>query len=391
MKYNFDEIINRQGTQSMKWDPSALKDQFGQEDLLPMWVADMDFKCPEPVIKALADRVAHGIYGYTQRDEAYYNAVMGWMEKRHGWTIEKEWMVFTPGIVPAVNFILQSFCRPGDQVIIQNPVYYPFLNAINNNGCRPLFNRLQYREGKYTMDFGDLEEKARDPRTKILILCSPHNPVGRVWTKEELIRLGEICLKNKVWVISDEIHSDLILKGHTHTPFAKLSEAFAMGSITCTAPSKTFNIAGLQTSNLIIPNGDIRQELIRTLERHHVQMSNCFGVTATTAAYTHGEEWLEQMLDYLQGNVEFIQEFLEERMPEVKLIRPEGTYLAWLDFTAVSDNAPKLENLIQKKAGVALDEGYIFGAGGEGFERINIACPRILIEKALKRIQAVIH
>jgi len=390
MTYDFDTLTDRSNTNSIKWEPSVLKRMFGREDLLPLWVADMDFKCPQPVIEALTERARHGIFGYSEPSEDYYEAIIDWNRRRNNWNISKEWFVYTPGVVPAVNYLIHTFIRPGDKVIIQNPVYYPFANSIRKNGRQLVDNPLVLEGSSYRMDFEDLEGKAKDPLAKILILCSPHNPVGRVWTREELTRLGEICIENDVLVISDEIHSDLILKGHTHTPFAVISEDFAENSVVCTAPSKTFNLAGLQLSNIFIPNIKLRREFRQTMERLSLTRPNTFAITAATAAYREGEEWLEQLLEYLKGTVSWVRDFIEKELPGVSLIEPEGTYLAWLDFRALEPDPKALEKLMLEKAKIALDEGYIFGPGGEGFERINLACPRSLVEKAFKAIRAVL-
>ena len=390
MTYDFDTLTDRSNTNSIKWEPSVLKRMFGREDLLPLWVADMDFKCPQPVIEALTERARHGIFGYSEPSEDYYEAIIDWNRRRNNWNISKEWFVYTPGVVPAVNYLIHTFSRPGDKVIIQNPVYYPFANSIRKNGRQLVDNPLVLEGSSYRMDFEDLEGKAKDPLAKILILCSPHNPVGRVWTREELTRLGEICIENDVLVISDEIHSDLILKGHTHTPFAVISEDFAENSVVCTAPSKTFNLAGLQLSNIFIPNIKLRREFRQTMERLSLTRPNTFAITAATAAYREGEEWLEQLLEYLKGTVSWVRDFIEKELPGVSLIEPEGTYLAWLDFRALEPNPKALEKLMLEKAKIALDEGYIFGRGGEGFERINLACPRSLVEKAFKAIRAAV-
>lgn len=391
MKYNFDEIIDRKGTNSAKWSKELLEQRFGDGELLPLWIADMDFKCPKPVVDALVERAKHGIYGYSERTSPYYQSIINWNKRRNNWEIKKEWILFTPGIVSALNLLVQTFSFPGDKVIIQNPVYHPFNAAILNNGRHIQYNPLKHENGRYTMDYKDLEEKAKDPRVKIFILCSPHNPVGRVWTKEELTKLGEICIKNNIIVISDEIHSDLILKGYRYTPFATISEEFAQHSVTCTAPSKTFNLAGLQTSSIIIPNERLRADFSQPLESNHITNPNAFGIVALRTAYNEGEEWLEQVLEYLNKNACFIEKFVEEKMPEVKYTKPEGTYLAWLDFAAIGKDEKELEIIIQKKAKVALDEGYIFGKGGERFERINFACPQSILEKALDRIEKAIH
>ncbi|MCG8472038.1 MAG: pyridoxal phosphate-dependent aminotransferase [Desulfobacterales bacterium] len=391
MTYNFDAVIDRTETHSMKWDPTSLKEQFNAEDLLPLWVADMDFKAPQPVIDALTQRATHGIYGYTHRTEAYHQAVTGWMKRRHDWDISQEWVLFTPGIVPAINFLIQSLCRPGDGIIVQPPVYYPFFTAIKNNGCHLVLNPLVYDKNQYLMNFNDLKRKAEDPRNTLLLLCSPHNPVGRVWNREELTELGKICTENNVTIVSDEIHSDLVFEGFKHTPLASISNDFSNNCISCTAPSKTFNLAGLQTSNLIISNPEIRRKVTRTIEQHHLGLSNCFGTVGLIAAYTHGEPWLEQLLDYLKKNVETLEHFLKERLPEIKLIKPEGTYLAWLDCHSIESDPIALERVMQKKAQLALDEGYIFGEEGHGFERINFACPKSILEKALKAMEKAFH
>ncbi|WZL74342.1 pyridoxal phosphate-dependent aminotransferase [Clostridiaceae bacterium 35-E11] len=391
MKYDFDKVINREKTNSIKWERIFIENRFGYNDLLPMWIADMDFKCPQPVVDALIKRVEHGIYGYSQVDDEYYQAVVNWNRKRHGLEINKDWIVFVPGVVPALNYLIKTFCLPGDKVIIQNPVYYPFSNAVLNNGCQPGYNALKCKNGRYTMDFDDLEEKAKDPRVKLMILCNPHNPVGRVWKKEELEKMGEICIRNNVIIIADEIHSDLILKGYKHTPLMSISEKFAQSSIICTAPSKTFNLAGMQTANIIIKNENMRACFYKTLESNSVGWTNPFGIVALIAAYNDGEEWLDQVLKYLENNVDFMETFIQQKIPEVKFVRPEGTYLSWLDFRTVTKDEKKLEVIMREKAKVALDEGHIFGEGGEGFARLNFACPRSVLEESLHRIEKAIH
>ncbi len=382
MKYNFNESINRLQTNSVKWD--EVENLFGDKEILPMWVADMDFKVPQPVIEALQKRVEHGIYGYTIRPDSYYEATVGWMERRHNWTIEKEWICFTPGVVPALGILVQNFTKPGDKILIQQPVYYPFMSVIEKNAREIVNNPLRFEEGRYYMDFDDLEKKL-DPSVKMMIISNPHNPVGRVWSKEELTKLGEICLKHKILVVSDDIHSDLLYEGNVHTPFASISEEFAQNSITCTAPSKTFNLAGLQTSNIIIPNKELRESFNKAIEDRFIGMTNTFGVSALISAYEEGDEWLDQLLVYLKENLEFLKEFIKSNIPEVKVIEPEATYLVWLDCRALGLEAKDLEHVIQKQGKVAFDEGYIFGKEGEGFTRINIACPRSILEEGLKR------
>ena len=385
MEYNFDEISDRTLSDSLKWSKKYLEESFGDESCLPLWIADMDFKTPKPVIDALTERVAHGIFGYGYPPEEFKQCVVDWQKRRNGWYIEKEWLVFSTGILPALNFIIQSFCLPGDRIVLQTPVYYPFREIIESNGCFAADNPLILKDEKYEMNFDQLEQLVQHSRVKMLILCSPHNPVGRVWKEEELKRLGKICLANDVLVVSDEIHSDLIYTGHKHIPFASISETFAQNSIICTAPTKTFNLAGIQTSNLIIKNKRIREILGDKLTSAYIEPS-VFAIAAQIAAYTKGEDWLAQLLQYLQANVTFTENFLLQHMPEVRLIQPEATFLAWLDFRQVFKDAPLLEEWMKKKAKVALDEGYIFGQGGEGFARINFACPRSTLENALLQI-----
>ncbi|CEH30186.1 cystathionine beta-lyase [Aneurinibacillus migulanus] len=390
MKYNFDEMIDRTTTDSIKWSPKHLKENFGDEKSLPMWIADMDFRAPQPVIDTLIKRAEHGIFGYGHQSEAFLDSLIAWQERRNGWTIEREWILYTPGIIPALNFIVQSFCIPGDKIIVQSPVYYPFYNIIQNNGCHVVENKLKLKELKYEMDFDQLEDLVKDSRTKLLFLCSPHNPTGRVWTHEELIKLGRICIDNDVMIVSDEIHSDLIYEGHTHIPFAKISDEFANHSIICTSPTKTFNLAGLHVSNIIVKNRKNRNILKHRLETMDIDPGS-FATVAQIAAYNEGEEWLSQLLNYLQGNIELIESFVNKRLSGVKFIKPEGTYLAWLDFTELFENYKVLEQFMQSKAKLALDEGYIFGSGGEGFERINFACSRELLKDALERIEKSIN
>ncbi|MBB2479341.1 pyridoxal phosphate-dependent aminotransferase [Bacillus sp. APMAM] len=387
MKYNFDEEINRFKTSSVKWD--EVDTIFGGENLLPMWVADMDFKVPEPVINAIKERADHGIFGYTARNDSYYEAILGWMERRHNWKVEKDWICHAPGVVPALGMIVRTFTKPGEKIIIQSPVYYPFTNVVEKNERVIVQNPLKYENGKYVMDFEDLENKI-DPDVKMIIISSPHNPVGRVWTKEELIQLGEICLKHNILVVSDEIHFDLILKGHSHTPFASISEEFALNSIICTAPSKTFNLAGLQTSNIIIPNKTLREQFTNTIESLFIGMTSTFGLVATESAYRYGDEWLDQLLEYLDENLAFLTNYIHQNIPELKVIPTEGTYLVWIDCRELGLEAKELEHLMQKEARVALDEGYIFGKSGEGFTRMNIACPRSILEEGLRRIEKAV-
>lgn len=401
MKYDFDREINRKGTNSVKWEfikqgnellyRKETDDSSASARLLPMWVADMDFPCPEPVVEALVARAQHRIFGYTSPTESYYNAIVNWMKKRHGWEIKPEWICTTSGVVPALHMLVKTYISPGDKVLIQTPVYYPFNKAVENSDGVLVTNSLIYEDGRYSMDFADLELKTKDPQVKMAILCSPHNPVGRVWTRDELLRFGEICIKNNVLVVSDEIHGDLIFEGYVFTPFADISEDFSQSSITCTAPSKTFNLAGLKTSNIIIANEQLRARFKKTLERTAMGGVGAFGVVALEAAYNHGEEWLAQVLDYIMGNLQYLEEYIAEYLPQISVVPLEGTYLVWLDCCSLGLSKLELERLILREAKVYLDEGYIFGIEGEGFERINIACPRPVLLEALERMRKVIE
>ena len=385
MKYDFDTIIERRNTNSYKWDRT--EQRVGIKDVLPLWVADMDFQSPLPIIEALKKRIEHGIFGYTFIPDSCYEAIIVWMKKRYGWEINKEWIVFTPGVVPSFYWVVNTYTHSGDSVLVQPPVYYPFFSAVTYNGCQLVENSLQYKDGHYQIDFEDLGKKLRSPRTKVLILCSPHNPVGRVWAQEELSRLGELCLKHQVMICSDEIHADLIFPGSKHIPVAMLSDEIAQNTVTCMAANKTFNIAGLTTGFMIIPNRQLRIEFSHTVQNTGIGLLNLLGPLATEVAYTQGEEWLEQLLVYLQDNLEFLTRFVEERIPKIKVIKPEGCYLAWLDCRELNLNDAELKNFMLKKARVWLNDGPTFGKGGSGFQRLNFGCPRSILEKALLRIE----
>jgi cystathionine beta-lyase len=401
MDYNFDQEIDRRGTNSAKWGvvqqngrfvPLEAAPQFMEgKRLLPMWVADMDFLVPQPVIDALIQRAQHGIFGYSGAGLSYRQAVVDWMARRHSWAVDADWIVATPGVVPALYLLVRTFVAPGQRVIIQPPVYHPFFTAASNNEVEAAHNPLLLADGRYQMDFAGLEALARQPDTAMLILCSPHNPVGRVWTPEELRRLGEICLEHDVLVVADEIHGDLIYPGHRFTPFATLGEGLAQNAIVCTAPSKTFNLAGLATSNIIIPNRELRLRFERTLNNIGLHGVNTLGMVALEAAYTHGEEWLTQVMDYIAGNLRFLRDFVAEHLPQIQVIEPEGTYLVWLDCRGLGLGKAELERLMLDEARVFLNEGYIFGREGEGFERINIACPRSILAEALQRIKEAVQ
>ena len=390
MKYNFDEIIDRKGTNSSKWEPTILKQLFGEEDLLPFWVADMDIKVAQPIVDAVVKAAEHGIYGYSNRPDSYYQSIINWTKRRFGWDIKKEWIEYTPGIVPAVNYAIQSFCRPGDKVVIQQPVYYPFSNAIINNGCHVVSSDLVFDGEKYNMNFDDLEKKIQDPKVTMFILCSPHNPVARVWSKEELVKVAELCFRNDVLVLSDEIHNDLVYSGYKHTIYGLLDEKYVNNSIICTAPSKTFNLAGMQSSNIIISNPLLMKQFKRTLERNSIGSQNPLSIVAHEAAYTYGEEWLEQLLEYFEGNIKFIDEYLKENLPKAKMVETQGTYLAWIDFSGYATDDNNIEELMSKKAKVAMDGGTWFGAPGAGYMRLNFACPRELLKKGLDKVAAAL-
>ncbi|MBF0276504.1 MAG: pyridoxal phosphate-dependent aminotransferase [SAR324 cluster bacterium] len=401
MKYNFDKTINMTGIPSLKWgfthgkkNPMKVEqsDIFsGDDPALPLWVADMDFPSPQPVIDALQARAEHGVYGYAYPTNSYYDAVTDWMQKRHGWRIDKEWMCVVPGVVPGLNMLIRTFVAPGERVLIQPPVYHPFFHAIKNNHTELVSNSLIYENGQYRMDFEDLEEKTRDPAVKMAILCSPHNPVGRIWSKEELLRFGEICLRNDVLVVSDEIHGDLVFQGNVFTPFATINEEFLQKSIICTAPSKTFNLAGMKTANIVIPDERLRSEYQKTLVSNGLSGIMAFGIVAVEAAYRHGEEWLEQVLEYIESNFYFLEEYIAQHIPQIRVISAEGTYLIWLDCRQLGMDREQLKRFFEEEARVFLNEGHIFGSEGEGFQRINIACTRATLAEALTRIKKAIN
>lgn len=387
MSYDFDQPISRLGTASVKWD--QLERLFGEQEIIPMWVADMDFKSPPAVVEALTERAKQGVYGYTIRTQGYYDAIIGWQKRRHNWQVEQEWLSSCPGVVPALSLIVSAFTQPGDKVLLQSPVYHPFYDVIAENGREIVCNELVLQGGRYQIDFASLEQQLQDG-VKLMLLCSPHNPVGRVWQRDELIRLGELCLKYNVLVICDEIHCDLVYPGQQHIPFASLSEEFAQNSITCIAPSKTFNLAGLQTSVIILPNREHRNLYNRALKSHALFLENFFAVTAVEAAYNHGEEWLDQLMRYLQGNLDFLTDYLTDQISEIKVIKPEGTYLVWLDCRQLGMDAKQIKQWMYHEAKVALIEGSTFGKNGEGFLRMNIACPRSVLAEALDRIQQAV-
>jgi cystathionine beta-lyase len=388
MPNHFDEKIDRNQTNSVKWDQRDTI--FGHAELLPLWVADMDFAVPPAVAEALKTRALHPIYGYTYPPPEFYQAVLAWMEKRHGWQGEKEWLLVTPGVVPALSLSILAFTKPSDRIIIQPPVYGPFFSIVKQNGRQAVLNGLKEENGRYTMDFDHLEKLA-DPSVKMLILCNPHNPVGRVWTPEELLRLGEFCLRHQILLVSDEIHSDLVYKNYIHTPIASLSTKLAHNTITCLAPSKTFNVAGLNTSIVVIADQEKRAQFQRTRDALGMAMYNPFGLTAFTAAYQSGGPWLDQLITYLQGNLDYLLAFCAQRIPLFKPVPPEGTFLVWLDCRQLPLLPQELNHFFSKVAKVGLNDGSAFGPGGEGYQRINIACPRPLLTQALTRIEQAVN
>jgi cysteine-S-conjugate beta-lyase len=388
LKYDFDKIVDRTGTESLKWvyPRKVLK----VEDAIPMWVADMDFEAPAAVVEALSRRAAHGVFGYPLVPPSFFAAAIDWLKRRHGWTVEKKWMAMTPGIVPALNYAVRALTKPGDAVIIQTPVYHPFYYAIERNGRRVVRNPLRFDGRRYTMDLDDLRTKIDAPG-QVLILCSPHNPVGRVWTREELETLARIAVERDLLVISDEIHHDLVYRGHHHQVLAALSLELAQQTITCIAPSKTFNIPGLATAAVVSPNPDLLKKFEDEAERAGFDLGQIFGIVAFEAAYVHGEDWLEELLLYLEANVDFMENFFAERIPRIRLIRPQGTYLALLDCRGLRLEASQLNDFFLKKARVYFSDGKIFGEEAAGFVRINFGCPRSLLREALERIERAVR
>lgn len=387
---DFDTVINRKNTNSLKYD--CAKRRGKPEDILPLWVADMDFKTSSYIEDAIIQQATHGIYGYSEPSESYFEAVKNWYETHHHWSVSRSWLVKTPGIVFALAMAVRAYTEPGDAVLIMQPVYYPFSEVIQDNGRRIVSSDLTYDEEnrKYFIDFADFEEKIRNENVKLFFLCNPHNPVGRVWTKEELQRLGDICLQYNVIVVSDEIHGDFVHKGH-HEVLVNIKKEYEKNVITCTAPSKTFNIAGLQISNLFIPNPQLRGKFRKQLDAAGYSQLNAVGLVACEAAYRYGEEWYQGVLKYIQGNIAFLKQYLEENLPQIHLIEPEGTYLVWLDFRGLGISVQEEEELIVKKANLWLDSGAIFGKTGVGFERINVACPRATLKKAFDQLKDAIE
>ncbi|MGN0507137.1 MAG: MalY/PatB family protein [Lachnospiraceae bacterium] len=381
---DFDRIVDRRNTNSLKYDFATERKQ--RDDLLPLWVADMDFQLPEEILNELHRAVSHGIFGYSDAKEDYYLALSKWFLDHFSWEPKREWVVRTPGVVFAIATAIRAFTEPGDSVLIEQPVYYPFANCIIKSGRHLVVSELLYENGTYSMNFDDLEKKIVSEKVRLILLCSPHNPVGRVWTKEELLRFSDLCEKYGILVVSDEIHCDFTYPGHPHTIYASLSETAAEHCIVCTAPSKTFNMAGLQISNIFIPNETLRTAFCKELELTGYCESGLLALVGCQAAYTYGDAWLTELKQYLLGNLNYVREFLRTRLPELHLVEPEGTYLIWLDCSGLHLSPEELETLIVDKAKLWLDAGSMFGAHSSQFERINIACPRATLKQALEQL-----
>lgn len=389
MDYDFDKVIDRRGTNSLKYD--FAKERGKKAEVLPLWVADMDFQTAPEILKRLEKAVHHGIFGYSEGKEDYFLAVQSWYREYFQWEVKENWLVKTPGVVFAISAAIRAFTKEGDSVLLQQPVYYPFSEVITDNHRVLVNNPLRQVDGHYEIDFEDFEKKIAENHVKLFLLCSPHNPVGRVWKKWELQKLGDICLRYGVFVVSDEIHSDFTYAGYQHHVFAGLSPEFQNITVTCTAPTKTFNLAGLQISNIFISNPKLRQQFKAAIACAGYSQVNLMGLAAGQAAYEKGRPWLMQMKEYLADNLAFVREYLKAYLPEISLVEPEGTYLLWLDFRALGLTESEREDLIVNRAHLWLDSGAMFGADGEGFERMNIACPRATLRRALEQLDAALH
>ena len=387
MKFNFDKIVDRTNNFSAKW--SEMNKNFGTNNLLPMWVADMDFLTAPCVMEALKDRLEQGIFGYTTRPSSYNESIVNWLDNRFSWKINQEWLMFSPAVITSISLLIQNLTQKNDKIMIQEPVYSPFHSIVESNERNLVISPLvKLDDGSYVMDYEDIEAKIKD--VKVFILCNPHNPVGRVWTREELTRLGEICLKHNVLIISDEIHSDIILKNHKHTPFASISKEFRENTITCMAPTKTFNLAGLQSSFLVISNPYYYEVMDKAFSILDIKRNNAFSLVATESAYNYGEDWLYELIKYIEDNVDFAIDYIKNHMPQLKVKKPEGTYLLWVDFSNLNVDKEDLKNALINKGRIALSDGSSFGIGGDGYYRINLACPRSMVLEGLKRIEFAI-
>jgi cystathionine beta-lyase len=387
MSWNFDDPTEREGTNCIKYDNREAV--FGAKDIIPMWVADMDFKTPDFIAGAIRQRADHELYGYSFRPPEYFTSIIDWNIARHNWKIEKDWICFSPGIVPALNFCTLAFTKPGDKVIVQPPVYFPFFSAVESHGRKLVYNKLIEQDGKWIMDFESLVN-AIDSETKMIIISNPHNPVGRVWSQGELEQLAGICMKNNILMLSDEIHCDLILPGYSHTPLASLSEKIADLTVSCISPSKTFNLAGLSTSSVVIPNPVLRKAFTGVVDNLHLNGGNIFGATASISAYSHGHRWLEALLDYVDNNVDFVIDYCGKMIPEIIPVQPEATYMIWLDCRRFGISGKELQNFFVKKAGIGMNEGSSFGPGGEGFMRMNLATGHQTVMRAMEQIEKAV-
>ncbi len=384
MAYNFDEIVERKGSSCIKYD--GIGKFLGSDDVLPMWVADMDFLTPPYITDAIIKRANHGIFGYPVREESYFTSLMSWLERRHQWKINQDWVSFCPGVVPAVNMAVLAYTKPGDKIITQPPVYFPFFTAITDHNRSLVYNKLIMKNGRLHMDFANLEMLVKEG-AKMLILSNPHNPGGSVWTREELTTMAKICLENNVLIISDEIHCDLIFSPYKHTPVASLSQEISMQTITTVAPSKTFNLSGFSTSSVIIENENLRKQFNSQVDHLHIGGGNIFGNIASEQAYQHGDQYVDELMVYLAGNIKVLEDFVALHLPGIKVIRPESTFLVWLDCREMGLNDIELNNFFLKKAKVGFNPGIMFGPGGEGFMRMNIGCPKTTLQKALYQIK----
>ena len=388
MKYGkafFDQYLERRNTRCVKWDGCNEKfDVDPSVEMLPMWIADMDFRAPDEVVEALVQRAQTGAYGYITKPDSFFQAIVDWIRRRYHWTAEKEWIVFTPGIVPGFNIAYQSFTKPGEGIIVQTPVYYPFMDCIHNNGRKMVENRLiECDDGRWIMDFDLLEQQVKDPANTLMILSNPHNPTGRCWTGEELERVGKLCADNGVVLVSDEIHGDLIMRGHRHVSVGTLSEEIVNNAIILNAPSKTFNLAGMQTAYAIIPNPELRKIYNNGMTANRIFNMNWFGQIALETAYNQCEDYVDALCEYVDGNMEYMADYIRENLPMLKMRKSEGTYMVWVDFRGTGMSAAEIEHFIIHKARIGVDMGTWFGSGGEGFLRFNLACPRMLVEKAM--------
>jgi cysteine-S-conjugate beta-lyase len=388
MKFDFDKIIERKGSSCIKYD--GIGKFLGAADVLPMWVADMDFLTPEYITEAIIKKAGHGVFGYPLREETYFTSLIGWLERRHQWKVKREWISFSPGVVPAVNMAVLAFTKPGDKIITQPPVYFPFFTAVTDHSRELVYNNLVLQNGRLCMDFENLESLAADG-ARMLILSNPHNPGGSVWTREELTQMADICLKYNVLIISDEIHCDLVYKLYKHTPVAGLSPEISAQTITTVAPSKTFNLSGLATSSVIIENDSLRRTFNATLDHLHIGGGNIFGNIASEEAYLHGDAYVDELMEYLAGNVEMLEEFVNKYLPKIKVIRPESTFLVWLDCRAMGLNDDNLNKFFLQKAKVGFNPGVMFGPGGEGFMRMNIGCPKQTLLKGLEQMKEAMN